>query len=160
MGKVWRYAAPVVALVWRQTPSGLQVPITRMLAPTFLVGVSAVCLNEHHQALLVEHRFAKRRQRWGLPGGLMGRGETPREGLQREVLEETGLSVGNLEPVLIDSLDSHLHLVFMCWIDQAPSRLQQEELSDWRWADPATIDLPMLPHHRQALRLVGDLHRV
>jgi 8-oxo-dGTP diphosphatase len=157
--RLWRSTAPALALVWRALPGGLQTPIIRLLAPTFLVGVSAVCLNQRHQALLVEHRFAKAHERWGLPGGLMARGEAPEISLRREVLEETGLAVTDLSPLLTDGFGSFVNLVFLGRVDRDPSHLQQTELTAWRWVDPATVDLPMRAHHRRALHLVSRHHQ-
>ena len=49
-------------------------------------------LNDAGEVLLLRHRFHHRHP-WGLPGGLMERGENLVECWQREVREETNLSV-------------------------------------------------------------------
>jgi len=40
-------------------------------------------------------------ERWGFPGGRINPGEPFLEGLRREVLEETGLSIANQEPLYV-----------------------------------------------------------
>lgn len=57
-----------------------------------IVGVGAVVLRGR-QVLLVRRASDPLRGQWSLPGGMLELGETLREAVQREVLEETGLRV-------------------------------------------------------------------
>ena len=57
-----------------------------------IVGVGAIILRDK-QVLLVRRDSEPRRGEWSLPGGMLELGETLREGVEREVLEETGLRV-------------------------------------------------------------------
>jgi 8-oxo-dGTP pyrophosphatase MutT (NUDIX family) len=129
--------------------------IMRCFAPSFLVGVSVICIDEHGQALLLDHRFSKPIERWGLPGGVLGRGESPMEGARREVREETGLDVRDIEPLQISANGSYLNIVYICSVTRPEIRLQTTELTAWQWCDPATVDLPMREHHLRALRLAA-----
>lgn len=52
-----------------------------------------VILNENHE-LLLQHR---KDGSWGVPGGLMEVGESLEDTARREVKEETGLEIGELE---------------------------------------------------------------
>lgn len=52
----------------------------------FKVNQSAVILNPERQALIL-----RQGGKWMLPGGRMEEGENPREGLKREIYEETGI---------------------------------------------------------------------
>lgn len=58
--------------------------------PKFRIGVFAVILDDSNKILMC-HRTD--RNLWNLPGGGMEKGETPWEGVIREVDEETGLQV-------------------------------------------------------------------
>ncbi len=55
------------------------------------IGVFAVILDEQQRVLLCHRRD---RDLWNLPGGGLERGETPWDGVRREVREEGGLDVG------------------------------------------------------------------
>jgi 8-oxo-dGTP diphosphatase len=67
-----------------------------------IVGVSAIVIR-NNQILLVQRGQEPLKGEWSLPGGVLELGETLEEGVQREVLEETGLQV---EPVhLVELLD-------------------------------------------------------
>ena len=62
--------------------------------PVIMITAGVVILNSDGE-LLLQHRADG--SGWGLIGGFMELGETVEETARREVLEETGLSVGNLE---------------------------------------------------------------
>jgi len=85
--------------------------IVRVLAPTYTVG--AICFIERPNGdlLLVRHAY---RQRWGVPGGLLQRGEEPADAARREVAEEVGLAIELLgEPaVVVDAAPQRIDLVF------------------------------------------------
>ncbi len=57
----------------------------------FLVGVTGVIFNEQKEVLLFKHTY--RSHAWSLPGGYLESGEHPRESLEREIKEESGLVV-------------------------------------------------------------------
>jgi ADP-ribose pyrophosphatase YjhB (NUDIX family) len=57
--------------------------------PHFLVGVNVVVLDDDGHVLLVRHTYRPDRP-WGLPGGGLGRDETPAGCAVRELREETG----------------------------------------------------------------------
>ena len=61
--------------------------------PLILPGAVVIILNEQNEMLL-QHRSDGG---WGLPGGIMELGESMEETARREVQEETGLVVGELE---------------------------------------------------------------
>jgi 8-oxo-dGTP diphosphatase len=67
-----------------------------------LVGVGAVIV-EQGRVLLVQRGTEPAKGKWSIPGGLIDVGESLREGVAREVREETGLLVEPLE--LIELLD-------------------------------------------------------
>jgi ADP-ribose pyrophosphatase YjhB (NUDIX family) len=70
------------------------------LAP--LVGVGGVVVHEN-RVLLVQRGTEPLKGQWTIPGGLIDVGETLREAVIREVLEETGLAIEPIE--LIELLD-------------------------------------------------------
>ena len=63
----------------------------RFFQDRFLVGVTGIILNEQKEILLFKHTY--RSHSWALPGGYLKSGEHPREALEREIKEESGLVV-------------------------------------------------------------------
>jgi 8-oxo-dGTP diphosphatase len=67
-----------------------------------LVGVGGIVVHQN-RVLLVQRGTEPLKGQWTIPGGLIDVGETLREAVEREVLEETGLVVEPLE--LVELLD-------------------------------------------------------
>jgi len=82
-----------LARIWKSLhlPKGMQLNFMRLLQDQFLVGVTGVIFNEKNEVLLFKHTY--RNQDWGLPGGYVKAKEHPKEGLEREILEESGITV-------------------------------------------------------------------
>src|SRR2546423_13805759 len=79
--------------IWRQLPAPLRNIYLQLRYAHFGVGVAALIRDEHGRILLV-HRTYSRDEPWALPGGwLEGGDEDIERGLERELLEETGLHV-------------------------------------------------------------------
>jgi 8-oxo-dGTP diphosphatase len=85
--------------------------VVRTIAPAYTVG--SVCVIERSDGALLLVRLSYRHS-WGLPGGLLKRGETPEDAARREVLEESGLLVElQGDPaVVVDEAAQRVDIVF------------------------------------------------
>ena len=77
---------------------------------------------------------------WETVGGGMDRAETPQEALQREVFEETGLTVNIGQPFNVftfkkDTGEFKVGITFLCDYVSGDVTLSHEH-SDFRWIDP------------------------
>ncbi|GAA4983475.1 NUDIX domain-containing protein [Yinghuangia aomiensis] len=102
------------------------------------VSVAGVIVNDEGQVLLIRRRD---NGHWEPPGGVLEIDETIADGLQREVFEESGLSV---EPIRLTGIYKNmklgvLALVFLCRIVSGKLALNPE-VSDFRWARRSEIE--------------------
>ena len=77
---------------------------------------------------------------WDLPGGVFEYGENPKESAKREILEETALKVGELEPI---TLESEVHENGVCVVTVAYKTKYEGgevklsfEHNDFKWVTP------------------------
>lgn len=95
------------------------------------------------QVLLVrQYRFLTNKLSWELPGGTIEDSETMREGLRRECLEETGITLGKLLPLVeyypgLDNVDNRTCL-FLCRNVKIarPFCPDPAEITDIAWVKP------------------------
>ncbi len=66
-----------------------------------MLGVGALIILEDDRILLVERGNEPLKGYWSLPGGAVETGESLRDGVKREILEETGLIIEPMEVVEI-----------------------------------------------------------
>lgn len=74
-------------------PKRFQIALMRVIQDEFLVGLTGIILNEKNEILVVNHKYRDGDSYWSLQGGYSKGKEHPREGLAREIEEETGLIV-------------------------------------------------------------------
>jgi mutator protein MutT len=68
----------------------------RLTHTRFTVTAGVIIFNDQKQVLLLKHRF-RAGNGWGLPGGFLERGEQPIDAMRRELREEIGLEVDDVE---------------------------------------------------------------
>lgn len=76
--------------IYRRLPTKGRRLVVRTLSPSFTVG--SMCFIERPDGALLLVRQVYRKQ-WGVPGGLLKRGEDAIDAARREVLEEVGVAV-------------------------------------------------------------------
>ena len=97
--------------VYRRLPVKARRRVVRTIAPAYTVG--SICVIERADGAVLLVRLSYRNS-WGLPGGLLKRGETPEEAAVREVKEESKLDVEVVgDPaVVVDAEAQRVDVVF------------------------------------------------
>lgn len=121
----------------------------------FAVAVKAVILKENKALVLcrskheMEGSYMNSHQKWDLPGGGLHFFEKAEEGLHREIMEETGLSVEIGQPLsLFDVIKHHIHLcifTYACQWKKGEISLSEEH-DAYFWLTEAEMEESELPH--------------
>jgi ADP-ribose pyrophosphatase len=129
-------------------------------APRAAVG--AVVIHEN-RVLLVKRGRAPAKDSWAIPGGSVHLGETLQSAAEREVLEETGVTVRAGDPVFtFDAIDRdetggvRFHYIIVDLVAEylAGDPRPGDDAADARWIAPG--ELASLPVNRVTRRLLAD----
>jgi nucleoside triphosphatase len=103
----------------------------------------ALILNEDDEIFLM--KSPKWENQWLVPGGKVEKGDSMQETVRKEVKEETGLEVKDVELLNVKdggnpddfSRDTHfIFLNFTCRAENQEVELDQREAVDYTWIDP------------------------
>jgi 8-oxo-dGTP diphosphatase len=122
--------------------------MSRLYPSLPIVGVGAVILRDG-EVLIVRRANPPLQGEWSIPGGALDLGEKLRDGIAREVLEETGLDV-EVGPVL-DVFDSifpdsagrtkyHYVLIDYLCRPRSGTPTAASDASELRWARPEELE--------------------
>src|SRR5215213_4090104 len=130
-----RRAMRLLLEVYRRLPRLGRRWAVRTIAPKYTVGAMAIVERDDGAVLLVRHSY---RRKWGVPGGLVKRGEHPEVGLRREVREEVGIDVLGEPAVVVDPDPQRVDLVFRARARDAEAepRSMSPEILEVRWFAP------------------------
>lgn len=151
-------AAPRRYRLWGRLPRWLRRRIVGIVAPSYTVGANAVV---HHDGAVLLVRQAYRRG-WGLPGGLLQRGEQPAAAVVREVAEEVGIAIELLgaPTVVAEPRVRRLDIVFACapavGVDPRSAAARSGEILEARWW-PLDALPGLQPEAAEALRVSRSL---
>lgn len=143
--------------LFRRLPTGARRRVVRSIAPGFTVGAMCRIEREDGHVLLVQLAY---RNRWGVPGGLLKRGEDPATAARREVREEVGLEVELVgDPVVqVDPEPRRVDIVFVArpapGQDPDDARPTSPEITAARWFAPDALP-PLQPETSGAFALLG-----
>lgn len=128
--------------VFGHLPVWMRRRVVRVMSPSFTVGAMCFIEREDGALLLVRHSY---RERWGVPGGLLERGEGADDGARREVVEEVGLEIELLgEPaVVVDADPQRVDVIF-----RARAVGPTDELDAVRPRSPEIVDARWFPADR------------
>lgn len=122
--------------LYQRLPTGARRRVVRTIAPSYTVG--AMCFIERDDRDLLLVRLAYRRH-WGVPGGLVQRGEETDDAARREVFEEVGLAIDLVgEPVVVvESEPQRVDVIYRArvadGVDPGSGAPRSPEIVEVRW---------------------------
>lgn len=111
----------------------MRLKIIRVTQQKFTVSAAAVITNSEGKVLLLNH-LLRPFSGWGLPGGFLTSAEQPDEAIKREILEETGMEMANVQMYRVQTIRRHIEILFRA--DAAgEASVQSREILELGWFD-------------------------
>src|ERR1700730_5148570 len=89
--------------IWKRLPGSVRRRLVRTGQRRFTVTAGAMIFDDEGRILLLDHVF-RPDSGWGIPGGFLSRGEQPEAALRRELREEIGIEVDDVEMLFVRTL--------------------------------------------------------
>jgi 8-oxo-dGTP diphosphatase len=125
-------------------PQRLRIWSMRATQTRFTVTAGALVFNDRAQVLLLKHRF-RAGSGWGIPGGFLESGEQPEAALRRELREEIGLEIENVEIFTARSFKKprQVEILFRCRANaDVKTRTIEVERAEWFSVQSLPAGLP------------------
>lgn len=125
------------------------------------------CEHENHLLFLKRHPLRPQGNTWGVPGGKLEIGETPRAAVIREIFEEVGLDIDDDGLVSVGFLYARLphvdyiyHMFRKQFLAMPNINLALEEHLEAKWLTiPEVLQLPLIAGGSHALNYYIDLKK-
>ncbi|MFN0140193.1 MAG: NUDIX hydrolase [Pyrinomonadaceae bacterium] len=101
----------LISKIWKVLPRHARTAITRIFQPKFTVSAAAIVFNDEGKVLLLDH-ILRPHSGWGVPGGFIDAHEQPEAALRRELKEETGVDLGDVELYRCRTIKRHIEIIF------------------------------------------------
>ena len=147
--------------IWRRFSGPIQWWFLWLCNSKFMLSVSGVVEDENGHILLQRHRHWVPNV-WGLPGGIVHSGERLENAFAREVFEETGLAISDIELVQLSSGYRYRVEVYFranlakCGHAQV-MRLQEQEVLEARFFPIDRLPSNLLPLQKQVIDTLSSL---
>jgi ADP-ribose pyrophosphatase YjhB (NUDIX family) len=127
-----------------------------MIEPHFTVATAAVVLDAEGRVLLLEHVF-RPGSGWGLPGGFLAAREQPEAALRRELREEAGLELDEVELRFVRALEftNQVEIVYRARALGEP-RPRGVEVTSFGWFRPDGLPEGLSPDQRRLIARALD----
>ena len=111
--------------------------LTRSVQTSFTVSAAGIITNERGEVLLLDH-VLRPVSGWGLPGGFINAGEQPEAALRREIREETGIELNEVDLALVRTLNRHMEIIFTARGVGEPV-VKSREIKELGWFEPSSM---------------------
>ncbi len=120
-----------INLTWKKFPIKMRLMIVRITQNKFTASVVAIVTNDNKEVLVLDH-LIRPGASWGLPGGFLEPNENPFDGIKREIFEETGLEIENIELLRVRTIRKHIEILFRA-DGFGKAEIKSREIKDLGW---------------------------
>jgi len=124
--------------IWQLLPVGTKITVARAIQPKFTVSATGIIVNESNEVLLLEH-VLRPGQGWGLPGGFLRQKEQVEDALRREMMEEIGLELLDVQCYGSSTTRTHVEVFYVARPVGEP-KVKSREIIGFKWC--SLKDLP------------------
>ncbi len=121
----------LVKYTWKKLSYKTRLRIVRITQKKFTASVAAIVTNANKEVLVLDH-LIRPGASWGLPGGFMEPRENPENAIKRELMEETGLELENIDLIRIRTIRKHLEILFRAE-SFGKAEVKSREIKDLGW---------------------------
>jgi ADP-ribose pyrophosphatase YjhB (NUDIX family) len=144
-----------IGKIWKLLPSSVRLRIVRLSQVTFTVSVACIVVNEKNEVLMLNH-VLRPRSGWGFPGGFLDANEAAADAIRREINEETGIALEDLNLVRVLVHKRHIEIVFSARA-VGEARVLTAEIYELGWFDLGSMPVGTTISQKM---LIGEvLHR-
>ena len=141
--------------IWRRLNASVQWRLLWLFNNKFMVSVAGIVYDRDDRILLQRHRHWVT-DAWGLPGGIVESRESLENAFSREVLEETGLAISNVELISLVSgyhlrMEAYFRAKLLETADEQIIKLQEEEIIEARFYSSDTLPSNILQMHKDLI---------
>lgn len=127
----------MVRKVWQNIPAALRVNLIWYWQKKFTVSVAAIIINPDRKILLLNHML-RPLSPWGIPGGFIDPKEQPADAIRRELREETGIELDDLQLYRVRTIGRHVEILFTARsADKA--EVKSREIIELGWYTPGEM---------------------
>lgn len=123
------------------------------------IEVVAAVIRRGNRVFAVQRGYGEFKDGWEFPGGKIEKGETPREALKREILEEhnTVIGAGNLIGITETDYPAFHLKMHVFWCEVISGDLELLEAEDARWLSADQLDsVDWLPADRSLIPKIRE----
>jgi ADP-ribose pyrophosphatase YjhB (NUDIX family) len=144
-----------VRRIWNLLSPGMRAKLVRSAHPLFTVSAAAIITNDEGKVLLLSH-VLRPGPGWGYPGGFAEKGEQAEDAVRREVREETGIELDDLQLLHVRTTGSHIEVLFSARAVGDPE-VRSREIIELGWFGVEELPKEMSQQQQDRIRksLIG-----
>lgn len=146
----------LIRRIWRLISPDTRAWLVRSTQSQFTVSAAAVVSNGKGEVLLLNH-VLRPYSGWGFPGGFLDKGEQAEDAIRREVREETGIELTQLELYTVRTTGAHIEILFSAMADGDPS-VKSAEIIEVRWFEASELPEDLAAIQRRQILEITETH--